>query len=71
MQLRKVLMAGHGDGTKETPETTGVRENGGEREMEKDQREEDDDWVWGGLKRFGGEDGGMEEQGTAERGAGV
>lgn len=74
-QLRAVLLEPR-RGETETPETTassartGSMEAEAEAEAESVQRgerareqrrdEEDDDWMWGGMKGFGGERGGEE-----------
>ena len=68
-QLRAVLLEPR-RGETGTPETTASSARIGSTEVESVQRgerareqrrdEEDDDWMWGGMKGFGGERGGEE-----------
>lgn len=79
MQIRKALLDGRAETG--TPETTASSMGSGSGEVEwmqrdgrgKEQRqdEEDDEWMWGGMKCFGGEEGEAEGVAATERSAGI
>ncbi|KAF2451403.1 hypothetical protein P171DRAFT_467978 [Karstenula rhodostoma CBS 690.94] len=77
-QVRAVLMD-TGRGQTGTPEMTTSSVKSGSiqpewkqgKEGAKNQDEEDDDWMWGGMKSFGGEGGRKRGKATTVRSAGI